>query len=163
MIKKKILIVQPILPHYRVKFFLGISRLCNLSLSFNQINIKDGFMQTNLNKKINYVSTKKINLFFIYYQTNLLKNIFLKRYDKVILSCDVKNISNIFILFLCKFLNIKCYIWGHGLFSKNIKYKYLLYRLYYFIINNLAYNYIAYNKYSKKTLNGLIKKKKLFM
>jgi len=159
--KKNILIIQQILPHYRIKFFFRLSKLCNLSLSFNQINLKEGFIQTYLNKSINFVTTKKINFFYLYYQTNLLKNIFLKRYEKVILSCDVKNITNFFILLLCKILNIKCYVWGHGYFGKNNKYKYFIYKVYYIIINKLAYKYIAYNKQSKKSLYGLISKKKI--
>lgn len=161
--KKKILLVQPIVPHYRVKIFSNLAKYVDLTIASEDLNNQKGFISKKISKNIKIIKSKKIN-FFLFFQTNIIKNIIKNKYDKVILSCDIKNMTNFFVLILCKILNIKCFIWGHGLFGKSKKIpKSLIYRFYYFFINYFITKYIAYNKYSKDTLLKVLGKKKIIV
>lgn len=162
--KKKILIYQPTLTHYRASLFNNMTKYFDLTLCCNKSNQKEGFLKINDKIKFQTIVSSKINFFYLFFQTNLITNIINNKYDKVVLTCDVKNITNYIILFLCKLIGVRCYIWGHGLFGKPNNFsKKIIYHLYYFFLNLFIYKYIAYNRYSKITLLKVFNKNKILI
>ena len=112
--KRKVLFVQPIIPHYRVPFFVELNKIYELHLfaAHNQEN-KYSF-------KIRYSKNIRIiNLFT--WQKNLLKNNF-EDYDLVVFNVNPKFISTIVALIICKCKSVKTIDYNHrrSSTSKNV-------------------------------------------
>ena len=103
--KKKVLFVQPILPHYRIPFFEN----------FNKIYELDLFAEHDLNKRysftIRHAENQKILKFFTW-QKNILKINF-RKYDLVVFNVNPKFISTIFALIVCKLKSVKTIDYNH--------------------------------------------------
>ena len=134
--KKKILFVQPIIPHYRVPFFSELNKIYNLEL----------FAQDNSNKKycfqIRYSKNTRILKSF-YWQSNLLKTNF-KNYDLVIFNVNPKYISTVIALIICKLKSIKTIDYNHSRSSTS--------RILFVIIRNLIVKFLTNGRiyYTKK-------------
>ena len=73
-----------------------------------------------------------IKFFGLNYQLKLIDILKkLKNLDAIIFAADVKSISNYLAMFFCKKESIPVYIWGHGLFKKNLNniFLFILYKL----------------------------------
>tara|TARA_Y100000739_G_C20542190_1_gene434118 strand:+ start:28 stop:1116 length:1089 start_codon:yes stop_codon:yes gene_type:complete len=103
--KKKVLFVQPILPHYRIPFFEN----------FNKIYELDLFAEHNRKQKYSFGIKYSENLNFLTlftWQKNLLKINF-KEYDLVIFNVNPKYLSTIIALIICKLKSVKTIDYNH--------------------------------------------------
>ncbi len=103
--KKKVLFVQPILPHYRVPFFKEFNKIYDLDLFAEH----DHLLKYPFN--IKYSRNFKIFNFFTW-QKNLLKINF-SNYNLVIFNVNPKFLSTLIALIICKFKGIKTIDYNH--------------------------------------------------
>lgn len=103
--KKKILFVQPILPHYRIPFFENFNKIYDLDL-FAQHKFYEKY-----SFNIKYARNIKILKLFTW-QQNLL-SINFQEYDLVIFNVNPKYISTLFALIICKIKLVKTIDYNH--------------------------------------------------
>ena len=119
--KEKILIHQPELSPYRTPIFNQLAKKINVILSLDTDSDKrSAFGKQKLNTRIKKILVNRIDFFYINFKINFF-NILKENYLKaVILPSDVKNITWYITIYLCKKNKIPCFIWGHGVFKKNL-------------------------------------------
>lgn len=158
--KKKVVIVQPILAHYRNSLF------CQLAAN-NEFDIKiiagkkvgnvkelissSGNITDNLdNKKI------KIANHTFFFQRGSIKYIKKEKPDIVVLTgVDPHIISNLWISVFCRlFTKIKVIWWGHADINKKVSFG-KVFRLFFF---NLANGIFTYNLIGKRNIQAIVNK-----
>ena len=157
---KKILIHQPFLAPYRVSVLNDLSRKIKIILSLDKQAKNNNKLKTNIKKII----SKKFDFNFINFRKNYLEIIKKERPKAVILPSDIKNITWFKVIYYCKKNKIPCYIWGHGLFKKNLDniFTFIFYLIIFKIYEKYLTKYICYNNLVKKSLIKIgFNKKKL--
>ena len=155
--KKTILISEPFLTAYRIPIWNGLAKKNRLILLCDKDKLYSPG-KVPLNSKIKFIKTSTINFFGLNYQLKLidvLKNV--KNLNAITLSADIKSISNYLAMFFCKKESIPVYIWGHGLFKKNLN-NFFLFILFKLILNfqsKYVTKYICYNDLVKKSLKKI--------
>ena len=159
--KKKIFIFQPYLTHYRTAIFNKLSKYYDIKLAFNSSK-KAFHIEANLNKNIKVINTKTKNFFGMVYQKNMIKNIQTNNINFIILSSDIKSLTQLKLILCSKIYNYKIFLWGHGLFKKKINiFNFILYKLYFYLISFFITKYICYNKVCFDSLINFLPKKNL--
>jgi glycosyltransferase involved in cell wall biosynthesis len=102
--KKKVLIIQSYIAHYRVAFFEGLASRYNLEIFTSD---KNDIKYDNLNVKF----FRKVNFFFGFYYKDVLKAIKKNNYEAVILEANPR-IFNFFYIYLIFHSKVKFIFWG---------------------------------------------------
>ena len=152
---EKILIHQPELSPYRTPIFNQIAKKINIILSLDSNGRASGTSgKQKLDKKIKKILVKKINFIYINFRINFF-NILKENYLKaVILPSDIKNITWYITIYLCKKNKIPCFIWGHGVYKKNLNniFIFLFYKTIFKFYEHFIVKYICYNNLVKNSL-----------
>jgi len=161
----KTLIYTPDLTHYRLKVYNNIAKKVNLTVVYNYNNNfkRDGFFKGSINKKIKFIKSLKFNFLFFYFQSNIVFNILRNNYKVIIISSDVKNITNYLVIIICKLFKKKIYLWGQGAFNKNFNYFYIkfIYFIYHKFLDLFITKYVCYNKICSNHLKNVIRPNKI--
>ncbi len=159
---KKILIQYFTLPHYRVPLFNLLAEKYDITVLYTPYcvsKVKFTGIPVNPNEqfkfktiKTKYIEFNIFNLFF-QYQTKLLREIYSKKYDLIIVQANFQNFCTIIALILARILNIPIIWWnkGYAAYSKRNK-----------IINNIIFRTIyklpqIHIPYGDSTINYLKK------
>lgn len=148
--KKEILIHQPFLGPYRIPILNELTKKFKIILSLDDKKKN----KEKINSKITKIVIKKINFKLFNFRLNFIGLINRKKIKAVILPSDVKNLTWYRTIFYCKKKGVPCFIWGHGLFKKNLDNIFIF--IFYFIIfkfyEKYLTKYICYNNLVKKSL-----------
>ena len=119
--KNIIILSEPYLRSYRVPIWNNLAKKNKLILLCD-IPKKHNFKQVKLSKKIRFIKTRTIILFKVVYQFKLL-SLIKKNHNNlkaITLSANNGSLSNYIAMIFCKKNKIPVYLWGHGLFKKNL-------------------------------------------
>jgi len=130
--KPQVLIIQPIVPHYREPFFrmLAASEYMDITVAYGEAN-KNASLQS-INGIMSFRTRKLANLCYspkypFYFQAGLLKAIVSRRYDTIIACFEIRAISSMLAYPIARLFGIKWIWWGHGIgpgesqLSRNIR------------------------------------------
>ena len=156
--KKKFIIIQPLVPSYRSNFFLYLSR--KIGDSFNLYAGEKSYDSTlQSDKEIDYKKLK--NFYFLkgklIFQTGMWQEVF--KDCTLIIGLNPRNISNWIILFIRRFLPYKTIVWGHAWPRKGIQSKTDIVRS---LMRNLADGIITYSVTQKNELKEKGYKKPIY-
>ena len=154
---KSLAFIQPSIEIYRNDFYSRLNKVFALSLFASKRNI---LLDKDINyKKIIHLETKYFEIQFFNY-LNAFKS------DHIVLTGNLKLLSNYIIIFLNIFFKRKIYFLNHVLSKKHSKSKFIINKIIYYFLNGV----ITYNKIEEKFLkrfyglkkcksidNGLIK------
>lgn len=112
--KRKILIIQPLIPHYREPFFDGLAKKYELLVLYGRYDKSFELCKKKYAKKVKSLVFSKIEYFHIW--RDLIKF----KPDVVITYGEVKQLTNIFLLFSKRFFHFKLIIWSHGFKKKKL-------------------------------------------
>lgn len=115
-IKNKILIIQPIVPHYRIPFFDRLSQIFNILILYSRSDLSFKIKHRKYIKKVRSLNIGKIELFFVFH--DLLRF----RPDIVITYGEVKQLTNVLLFFLKCLVCFKLIIWSHGFKDKKLSF-----------------------------------------
>ena len=165
--KKKVLIYTPDLTHYRINVYNNISKKTRLTVVYdsNKKNEKDrsGHITEKKNKKIKFIKSDRLRLTPFYFQKLIVGEIIKNKYDILILSSDIKNLTNYLLNIICKIKKIKVFMWGQGAFNKDLNNIFLkfIYFIYHSFLNIFIEKYICYNRLCSINIKKYIEKKKI--
>lgn len=153
---KELLILQAIIPSYRVNFFTLLSKEFNGQLMISSTDSYSAAKAINSEKPVTFLKIKSYNLLnnkLIFNSGNLLKNLFA---HKLVMELNPRIVSNWLLLLLRKIIGKKTILWGHawpirGRLSKSDKVRHLM-RL-------LSDSIICYTKAQEKELKELMPNK----
>ncbi|WP_319586142.1 glycosyltransferase family 4 protein [uncultured Desulfobulbus sp.] len=118
--KPQVLIIQPIVPHYREPFFrlLAASDYIDVTVAYGEAD-KNASLQS-ISSGINFRTRKLKNLFYspkypFYLQFGLLSAIMSRRYDTIIACFEIRAISSMLAYPIARLFGIKWIWWGHGI------------------------------------------------
>jgi hypothetical protein len=108
---KIIAIAQPIVPSYREDFFnlLRIKKNIQVYTYLSDSCKKNCLLKSNFHV-INIFSFTVFKMLFVNFLPLLSKNI-----STIVLSSELKSVTNWFVLLLARFFKIKVILWGHGI------------------------------------------------
>jgi glycosyltransferase involved in cell wall biosynthesis len=112
--KTKILLIQPIIPHYRTPFLDRVSQTFNLLVLYGRSDSSFQINRRTYIKKVKSINVGKSELFFVFHELIRL------RPDVVITYGEIKQISNIILILLKKIMKYKLVIWSHGFKEKKL-------------------------------------------
>jgi glycosyltransferase involved in cell wall biosynthesis len=139
-----------IAPHYREKLWFSFAEHLDVEIHFffgnsnlvKSINFKSNADWTKFKKQIHEVT----NLRYkgkngpVVYQTQVLKQLFLKKWGCIILLGDTNILSSWLLILIAKFQNIPIIFWGHGLYGNEKGIKKLIRKTFYTLSDiNLVY------------------------
>ncbi len=105
---KKILFLQPLVPHYRISFFDKISEKYDIKiLTFKKDNTLS-LPKRNYIEGVSSISIGRVECSFLYKKIKEFTPSIIVTYG------EVKQLSNLFLLFFRKSLNYKLIYWSHG-------------------------------------------------
>lgn len=112
-----ILFLQPIVPHYRVPFFDGLSVVFNIRVLWGRI---DGTMNINDSKKRRYI--KKVRQVHIgpFVYTSIISMILEYKPRVVVTYGEVKELSNYILPLLRYFMGFRLVVWSQGIYSVSV-------------------------------------------
>jgi hypothetical protein len=147
----KLIFFEPCLTEYRLQDFSNMIDLgCHIDIVTQSVQDdtsfgSDLFRKFN-SKKIKIIDGKYFNFFGFSISPFSFKISFYERYDRIIFSSDIKNLSILVLSFLNKVFNRKLNIvlYGHGLYRES-KFK-ILKNVYYHIVLRWCSAYICYSK-----------------
>ena len=106
-----IYIVQPCFPEYRKEFFMYLINNFDITLIYSDLS-PEGVKSINISKERVKV-VKTIGYGGFYWQL-VQKYIVLKKNDVLILSGNIRYLSNLYYLVKAKLLGVRCLVWGHS-------------------------------------------------
>ena len=117
---KKLLIVQQIIPPFRVEFFRELSESSDLKLTVaaGPSSLQSARQSVLSSDSYAVIKLKNINFPFLgglIWQSGLLRQIIKQNPDVLILEFNIRILSNLLILIYSKIFNKKLIWWGHGL------------------------------------------------
>lgn len=129
--KPQILVIQPIVPHYREPFFrlLAASDYMDVTTAYGEAE-KNASLQSI--KSPSFKTLKLKNFLYsskypLYFQFGILSAILSKRYDVIIACFEIRAISSMLMYPIARLMGIKWVWWGHGIgpgespLSKNVR------------------------------------------
>jgi len=162
---KRICFIQPLLTNYRIPLFKDMAKRCYLDIIYSEDkkNIYEAIQDKNDN--INYIMTRTINIFNIFfYQKKIIKYILKYRPYAVIIFANQRYLSYWLILFICKLYKIK--VFPHGLGYLNFwstNKMDIFHKISFMVMFHFATGYICYTKSIKETFERFGFKKKLYV
>ena len=153
--KNIIILSEPYLRSYRVPIWNNLAKKNKLILLCD-IPKKHNFKQAKLSKKIRFIKTRTIILFKVVYQFKLL-SLIKKNHNNlkaITLSANNGSLSNYIAMIFCKKNKVPVYLWGHGLFKKNLNNYLILWinKILLHFQSKYITKYICYNNLVKKSL-----------
>ena len=153
--KNIIILSEPYLRSYRVPIWNNLAKKNKLILLCD-IPKKHNFKQVKLSKKIRFIKTRTIILFKVVYQFKLL-SLIKKNHNNlkaITLSANNGSLSNYIAMIFCKKNKVPVYLWGHGLFKKNLNNYLILWinKILLHFQSKYITKYICYNNLVKKSL-----------
>jgi len=112
--KKKVLIVQPLIPHYRESFFDGLAEQYELLVLYSRDDKSFKICNKKYARKVKSLLSHKIEYFHI------LNDLIKFKPDVVITYGEVKQLTNTLLFLLKKILKFKLLIWSTGFKSKQL-------------------------------------------
>jgi hypothetical protein len=155
--KETLLIIQPILPKYRVPLFKGLCEFYDIHILCNNQSSSDGFGNVKDEDKNSFSSVIYTNnIFFgnrLFFQRNIIKTIKSIKPDKI-LACGATNDFGFWLLLIySKISGKKLFVHTQGPFNKDSNS--IFYKLIYKVIIYFSYKVILYTKFSYKKLHSL--------